>query len=143
MITYWRTFLSVILFGATTMEVCEAGYDGIYKGESEILLASRGGKPYHAPSTLVMMPDLKSAIATTTFPNGALSQAVRGSMSGNTFIGRSEGKWQAGAYNFAMNYRIKFVGDKAFVDAVPVHDAYWAKDANRRHKIKVFRKVSQ
>ena len=142
MIAYSRTFLGGLILAATTMAVY-AGYDGVYKGETKIYLASRGGEPYQAAATLVMMPDLKSAIATTTFPNGAMSQAIRGSMSGNTFIGRSEGKWQAGAYNFAMNYRIKFVGDKAIIDAVPVHDASWAKNANRRHEIKVFRKVSQ
>ncbi|MEO7165829.1 MAG: hypothetical protein ABI016_02205, partial [Chthoniobacterales bacterium] len=86
-------------------------FDGVYKGKIQILEGTQRDRKFWAPSTLVVMPDLKSAILTTTFPwrsSGALSAAIRGEMSGRTFTGVSKGKFQTGAYHYAMRYTIKF-----------------------------------
>ncbi len=131
----------VMLFSTASGSGADTGFDGIYRGKMQIVEASQGGREYLAPTTLVVMPDLKSAIMTTTFPwrkTGALSTAIRGEISGRTFTGESKGKFQTGAYHYAMRYVIKFGAGTAAVRAEPLNLPSWSRVDT---KTIIFRKV--
>lgn len=138
------SFIAVTLFSVwiiPPVSAASSSFDGIYKGKVQMIEAGQAGQEFLAPATLVVMPDLKSAILTASFPwrkTGALSTAIRGQMSGRTFTGVSKGKFQTGAYLYAVRVTITFGDGTAAVRATPINEPGWIRTES---KTMLFRKV--
>lgn len=96
------------------------GYDGVYQGHVMIQELTRNTITKE-PARLTVMPEGNLVILNYTLPSGKMMSApVRGTLVGNTFRGRTKGRWQVGAYRYANHVTVRFSGNSAVYQSTPV-----------------------